>query len=287
MVTSGEENRVEEAEYESESEESVFGPPMPRREASDDDGEAEATERLVWNNRIFGVGRGDESHGLGGYDDDYEVSFRNEREELGDAELEVLGDEEDEEEFEGKNCKGEVTEEVKPKKEEEENELLLDPKFGAFYMHDDRFRGRSYCRGRRRHTLDERFQEPKDEEKWRHDKFEEMNLQETYDKKFIEVRRTPEDYHPGHHKNKSRGCGCITADWSKPHDNINNQIYSSRIIKGRGPIKYKPALRSSPVNPSTIYKQPLRSKKPQGQTLNTDMERVRIFFDFFFDCQQE
>ncbi|KAL5768890.1 hypothetical protein ACOSP7_015436 [Xanthoceras sorbifolium] len=102
-----------------------------------------------------------------------------------------------------------------------------------------------------------------------------------------QVRRTPEDYHPGHHKNKSRGCGCITADWSKPHDNINNQIYSSRIIKGRGPIKYKPALRSSPVNPSTIYKQPLRSKKPQGQTLNTDMERVRIFFDFFFDCQQE
>ncbi|KAL5768889.1 hypothetical protein ACOSQ2_015672 [Xanthoceras sorbifolium] len=190
MVTSGEENRVEEAEYESESEESVFGPPMPRREASDDDGEAEATERLVWNNRIFGVGRGDESHGLGGYDDDYEVSFRNEREELGDAELEVLGDEEDEEEFEGKNCKGEVTEEVKPKKEEEENELLLDPKFGAFYMHDDRFRGRSYCRGRRRHTLDERFEEPKDEEKWRHDKFEEMNLQETYDKKFIEVLST-------------------------------------------------------------------------------------------------
>ncbi|KAK4853544.1 hypothetical protein QYF36_010748 [Acer negundo] len=283
MANSGEENRVEEAEYESDSVESLFGLTMRRREASDDEddndhGEAEARERLIWSNRRFGVGRGDELDGLGGYDDDHEVSSVNESEELGDAEVEASEDEQQEEDFEGKECErkngeGEITEEVKQRIEEEENELLVDPKFGPFYMHDDRFGGRSYGPGRRRqvtvqhsiekHTIDER--EPKHEEKWMHDKFEEMNLQ---------VRRTPEDYHPGHHKNKSRGCDYVTANWSKPHDNINNQIYSSRIIEGRGPIKYKPTVRSSSVNPSTKNKQHLRSKNPQGQTLNTSMERV-------------
>ncbi|KAK3210766.1 hypothetical protein Dsin_015472 [Dipteronia sinensis] len=278
MANSGEENRVEEAEYESDSVESLFGFTMRRREASDDeddndedandDGEAEARERLILSNRRFGVGRGDEPDGLGGYDDDHEVSSDKESEELGDAEAEALEDEQQEEDFAGTECErkngeGEVTEEVKQRIEEEENELLVDPKFGAFYMHDDRFRGRSYGRGRRRHTIEER--EPKHEEKWMHDKFEEMNLQ---------VTRTPEDYHPVHHKNKSRGCGYGTANWSKPHDNINNQIYSSRFVKGRGPIKYKPTMRSSSVHPSTKNKQPLRSKKPQGQILNTDKERV-------------
>ncbi|TXG61361.1 hypothetical protein EZV62_012724 [Acer yangbiense] len=272
MANSGEENRVEEAEYESDSVESLFRLTMRRREASDDedannDGEAEARKRLIWSNRRFGVCRGDELDGLGGYDDDHEVSSVNESEELGDAEVEALEDEQ-QQERERKNGEGEVTEEVKQIIEEEENELLVDPKFGAFYMHDDRFGGRSYGRGRRRyvsfrHTIDER--KPKHEEKWMHDKFEEMNLQ---------VRRTPEDYHPGHHKNKSRGCGYVTANWSKPHDNINNQIYSSRIVEGRGPIKYKPTMRSSSVNLSTKNKQHLRSKNPQGQTLNTNMERV-------------
>ncbi|KAK0570771.1 hypothetical protein LWI29_006268 [Acer saccharum] len=270
MANSGEENRVEEVEYESDSVESLFGLTMRRREASDDedannDGEAEARERLIWSNRRFGVGRGDELDGLGGYDDDHEVSSVNESEELGNAEVEALEDEQQQEDFEGKererkNGEGEVTEEVKQRIEEEENELLVDPKFGAFYMHDDRFGGRSYGRGRRRHTIDER--EPKHEEKWMHDKFEEMNLQ---------VRRTPEDYHPRHHKNKSRGCGYVTANWSKPHDNINNQIYSSRIIEGRGPLKYKPTMRSSSVNPSTKNKQ---YSKPREMTSSSESARI-------------
>ncbi|KAK2645760.1 hypothetical protein Ddye_020955 [Dipteronia dyeriana] len=133
MANSGEENRVEEAVYESDSEESLLGLAMRRREASDeddddanDDGEAEVRERLTWSNRRFGVGREDEPDGLGGYDDDHEVSSVNESEELGDAEVEALDDEQQEEDSEGKECErkngeGEVTEEVKQRIEEEKN----------------------------------------------------------------------------------------------------------------------------------------------------------------------
>lgn len=148
MANLGEEQKVEETEYESESEESVYAVATRRENASDDDddngnSEGGARERLVRSDRKVRVGYGDED-GLGGWDDndDDAVSYFDELEVFGDEQLEVLKkfvevEEEEEEDFEEK----EVYAGEKQRKEKE-GEAPVDPRNGSFYMHDDRFRGR-------------------------------------------------------------------------------------------------------------------------------------------------
>lgn len=149
MANLGEKQKVEETEYESESEESVYAVATRRENASDDDddgngnSEGEARERLVRSDRKVRVGYGDEWDGLGGWDEN-DVDAVDELEVLGDEQLEVLKKlvevEEEEEEKEDFGEK-EVYAGDKQRKEKE-SKAPLDPRNGAFYMHDDRFRGR-------------------------------------------------------------------------------------------------------------------------------------------------
>ncbi|KAL9440560.1 hypothetical protein AB3S75_019265 [Citrus x aurantiifolia] len=277
MANLGEKQKVEETEYESESEESVYAVATRRENASDDDddgngnSEGEARERLVRSDRKVRVGYGDEWDGLGGWDEN-DVDAVDELEVLGDEQLGVLKKlvevEEEEEEKEDFGEK-EVYAGDKQRKEKE-SKAPLDPRNGAFYMHDDRFRGRG--RGSSRWTLDERFRALCGERKWKHDKFKQMKVLDSYDNNaFAEVRRISEQYHQGHSKNQGKGRGSVKANWSKTNDNINNQNYLANVVRGRGPIKYNPIMRSSNVNLPTIAKQ---SMKPQGQTSNTSSRRV-------------
>ncbi|GAY66660.1 hypothetical protein CUMW_250550 [Citrus unshiu] len=272
MANLGEKQKVEETEYESESEESVYAVATRRENASDDDddgngnSEGEARERLVRSDRKVRVGYGDEWDGLGGWDEN-DVDAVGELEVLGDEQLEVLKklvEVEEEEEEKEDFAEKEVYAGEKQRKEKE-SKAPLDPRNGAFYMHDDRFRGRG--RGSSRWTLDERFRALCEERKWKHDKFEQMKVQDSYDNNaFAEVRRISEQYLQGHSKNQGKCRGSVKANWSKTNDNINNQNYSANVVRGRGPIKYNPIMRSSNVNLLTIAK---RSMKPQGQTSTT------------------
>ncbi|KAH9762096.1 Btz domain-containing protein [Citrus sinensis] len=264
MANLGEKQKVEETEYESESEESVYAVATRRENASDDDddgngnSEGEARERLVRSDRKVRVGYGDEWDGLGGWDEN-DVDAVGELEVLGDEQLEVLKklvEVEEEEEEKEDFAEKEVYAGEKQRKEKE-SKAPLDPRNGAFYMHDDRFRGRG--RGSSRWTLDERFRALCEERKWKHDKFEQMKVQDSYDNNaFAEVLRISEQYLQGHSKNQGKCRGSVKANWSKTNDNINNQNYSANVVRGRGPIKYNPIMRSSNVNLLTIAK---RSKK--------------------------
>ncbi|KAH9800500.1 Btz domain-containing protein [Citrus sinensis] len=149
MANLGEKQKVEETEYESESEESVYAVATRRENASDDDddgngnSEGEARERLVRTDRKVRVGYGDEWDGLGGWDEN-DVDAVDELEVLGDEQLEVLKKlVEVEEEDEEKEDFGEKEVYAGEKqRKEKESKAPLDPRNGAFYMHDDRFRGR-------------------------------------------------------------------------------------------------------------------------------------------------
>ncbi|KAJ4708396.1 CASC3/Barentsz eIF4AIII binding, putative isoform 3 [Melia azedarach] len=266
-----EEQKVGETEYKSESEESFSELATRRKNASDDDDdngntEGEARERFVRTNRRFRAGYGHEPDGPGRYDEDDAILYENENKEPRDEQLEGIKEEEDdddseENEFEDTSCGKEGAKQQK----ENESEVPVDPIIGSFYMHDDRFRGRGL--GPSRWILDESFRAIKDEQKWKHDKFEEMKA---WDSSLVEVRRNSEQYHRGHPKNKGEGKSHIKANWYKVHDSFNNQSYSSKVVRGRGPIKYKPIRRSSNVNPPTEDEQ---SRKPQGQTSNTSSIR--------------
>ncbi|XVE98209.1 hypothetical protein REPUB_Repub03eG0085900 [Reevesia pubescens] len=176
MVNSGE----VEAEYESEPEES--GLLRRRSEASDDDEEVEEEGNEIavavgLNRRISYADQSDGREGAPEYYDDYddtEVSYIDELEKLG----EQVGEEEHEEEV-----AVQVTA-MKQRGKEKVNDAgegaFAVPRTGAFYMHDDRFGGL------RRRSRDQRrkknIREFKDELKWMHDKFEEMKLEEAYNK---------------------------------------------------------------------------------------------------------
>ncbi|KAF2304560.1 hypothetical protein GH714_033547 [Hevea brasiliensis] len=209
---------------------------MRRRKASDEDDDrtSEEEERDVrTDGRVF-AGFDDESDGVGGApenEDDEEISHFNE--------LEVVG---------------------------EEEQALIVPRMGAFYMHDDRFEGNSS--GRRMTSGGRNLWEFKDERKWQHDKFEEMTLQESENKKFnayTKVQRNSDAYHQGYYGNPGHS---VKANHVKPN---NNQSLSSRTIRGRGPVKYKPLKSSNDLDPLTGN---MEFRKPLGINSNAYSART-------------
>ena len=59
---------------------------------------------------------------------------------------------------------------------------------------------------------------------------------------FFQGRWIPKGHHQGHIKDQGKGCGYIRANQSRPHDNFVNQDDSLRIVRGRGPVRYRPDL---------------------------------------------
>ncbi|EEF34184.1 protein MLN51 homolog [Ricinus communis] len=257
----------EEVEYESDPEEEKRLLGMRRREASSDDEEDEVEEKHRVDRR--GPIRSDESDGEGGaadYDDDEEEELEEEEEEVYEEEEEEIYEDEEEDDTHGneKRVGGrDSAVEVKEKAEEDgveekgmegrmeegedeegkkENEPFAVPTAGAFYMHDDRFRDNAG--GRHRRTYGGRkLWESKDDKKWGHDKFEEMNLQERH---YDQGRRGSKGHYQARGgKNQGPDRGYARRSRSKAFSNGNNQNQAPKGVRGRGPRKYEPRWKRS------------------------------------------
>ncbi|KAF3515780.1 hypothetical protein DY000_02062054 [Brassica cretica] len=110
------------------------------------------------------------------------------------------------------------------------------PTAGAFYMHDDRFQEMDTAPNRRMRG-GRRLWPSRDERKWGHDKYDEMNTQEKqYDK------RTS--------RGRARGRG-QEHGYSRGHQNQ----YPKAVTRGRGPRRNEVALRKGTQAPSVQTKQ--------------------------------
>ncbi|XP_021277523.1 uncharacterized protein DDB_G0283697-like isoform X3 [Herrania umbratica] len=266
MANSGE----VEAQYESEPEETLLL--RIRREASDDDKDVEMEENKMavrFNRSVRRTGYADESDGGSGAPEFYEDDGDEEGSYV--HELEKLGEEVEEEREE------EVAKQVTSTKQrgrEKVNDADIDPfavpRTGAFYMHDDRFDG---LRRRSRYQRRKKYiWESKDELKWMHDKFEEMTLEKPHNNELnaFEIHRTSKDHHQGRNKNNTKSGGYKAKD-SRPHSKSGSNGSSSKIVKGRGSVRYNPLFRSSSVN------SPMKSmqlEKTQGTSSKTGSARV-------------
>ncbi|XP_021736809.1 protein MLN51 homolog isoform X2 [Chenopodium quinoa] len=124
--------------------------------------------------------------------------------------------------------------------EKKENEPFAVPTTGAFYMHDDRFKDNAG--GRHRRTFGGRkLWESKDERKWGHDKFEEMN---TSDRHFDEGRRSSRGSSRGRGKARGPDRGFARGSRMRGYDGNNNQSAPPRDVRGRGPRRYQPSMKN-------------------------------------------
>ncbi|XP_043724488.1 protein MLN51 homolog [Telopea speciosissima] len=274
----------EEVDYESDPEEALLPLTMRRREASDDEeGDEEEIEKSPRNDPRSVIGSDGESEGEGGapgYDDE-ESEIEEEEEEEEEEEVEEV--DEGEREFEervsegradvdagevevqvaapgsggdGGQSSGEPNEfqsenQNQAEDERKENEPFAVPTAGAFYMHDDRFRDSGS--GRHRRTPGGRkLWESKDDRKWGHDKFEEMNLQEIH---YEGERRKSKSHYRGPGKNRGTDHGNARGTRSRGYSNSNNQNHSSKSVRGRGPRRYEPPAKYNSEPPTNQNKQ--------------------------------
>ncbi|GAB2228134.1 hypothetical protein Droror1_Dr00009964 [Drosera rotundifolia] len=273
-----------EAEYESDPEEAKLSLKMRRKVASDD--EEELGSDVERERKRGGIDSDAESDGQGGaaeYDDE---GLGEEEEEIDEVEEEeeVYDDEEEVEEEEEEGVwaydgveggirgggGGEVDDDALSQGEgvEKEGEGVLDqteeekkekepfavPTAGAFYMHDDRFRA-STGGGRNRRAFGRRLWESKDEKKWGHDKFEEIDVQERH---FEEGRKSSRGYNRGRGRGRATDRGYGRGNKPRRYDGNNNQAPVPMIVRGRGPRRYQP-LKNRTEAPFTQNKQSVKS----------------------------
>ncbi|GMI78056.1 CASC3/Barentsz elF4AIII-binding protein [Hibiscus trionum] len=297
MATTGE----EELEYESDPEVVKRSLSMRRRKAASDD---EESEREVDDNSNNNNNRNaarmdrrvvvhsDESDGQGGaadYDDEEEELELEEEEEYYDEEEEEDIDEEVEEVIRGEvertggeavaddgnrnvdervensNSNNHVGEEDEAGKKE--NEPFAVPTTGAFYMHDDRFRDNAGGRHRRMRG-GRQLWESKDDEKWGHDKFEEMTLQE---KQYKEGRRSSRGRYHARSRNRFTDHGYPRGSRPKASGKNYNQNQVPKVVRGRGPRRYEPSMKNSSQAPPVLNKP---SGKPVEKTSQANSSRA-------------
>ncbi|XP_021731952.1 protein MLN51 homolog isoform X2 [Chenopodium quinoa] len=165
--------------------------------------------------------------------------------------------------------------------EKKENEPFAVPTTGAFYMHDDRFKDNAG--GRHRRTFGGRkLWESKDERKWGHDKFEEMN---TSDRHFEEGRRSSRGSSRGRGKARGPDRGFARGSRMRGYDGNNNQSAPPRDVRGRGPRRYQPSMknRSETFQPhnkqlakSLDKKSHAGSGRAAASTASLDMEHESV-----------
>ncbi|KAK8581239.1 hypothetical protein V6N12_071473 [Hibiscus sabdariffa] len=167
------------------------------------------------------------------------------------------------------NHVGEEGEEGEGEEEKKENEPFAVPTAGTFYMHDDRFRDNVGARQRRTHG-GRRLWESKDNGKWGHDKFEEMNLLE---KHYEQGGRSSQGRYRARSKNRDPDSGYPRGSRPKSFGKSNNQNHASKAVRGRGPRRYGPTMRQSSHAPPTQNK---LSGKPRERTSQANSSRAFI-----------
>ncbi|OAY68769.1 hypothetical protein ACMD2_09730 [Ananas comosus] len=275
-----------EVEYESDPEDAPL-PTMRRREAASDDEDGEGAAPPPPKDLRGRAGSDVESDGQGGaqvYDEEEEFEEDEGFEEEADEDLEEA-EEDDGGEFEerrevaasktvsgGEAGKETVGDEQGEEGEEKlENEPYAVPTTGAFYMHDDRFQENT--RGRHRRMFGGRKLDSKDERAWVHDRFEEMNLQDT---RYDQERRRSRGRFRGRGGGRTRGGGRGYYRGGRSrnyYDDAHNQNRPPKVVRGRGPRRYEPSTKNKSEN-STI--QPKQSAKPQESTPNASAARQPI-----------
>ncbi|GJM89569.1 hypothetical protein PR202_ga05773 [Eleusine coracana subsp. coracana] len=188
MADEGKPEVAEEAEeYESDLDD-VPLPALRRAAASDDDEEDD--EGTPLGRRRAGSDADSDGQGAAEvYDEEYEEyeEVYEEFEGRGGGErgaaTEVLtaAGQEEEEGKAGDGDAAEADEAAAGEEEKKGNEPFAVPTTGAFYMHDDRFQERQRAvrgrgRGRQRLLTNRKLWNPKEEQEWVHDRFDELNL---------------------------------------------------------------------------------------------------------------
>ncbi|WCJ40687.1 CASC3/Barentsz eIF4AIII binding [Euphorbia peplus] len=161
-------------------------------------------------------------------------------------------------------------EEAGEDEEDEEGKKEIEPfsvpTAGAFYMHDDRFRDNAAGRNRRTYG-GRKLWESKDEKKWGHDKFEEMNLQERH---YDQGRRASRGQYQGRGaKNQGPDRGYTNKrSKGKAFNNGDNVNQPPKAVRGRGPRKYENRWKRSGQAAPTQNKPPEKSfeRTPHGSS---------------------
>lgn len=227
-----EEQEVEQEEYESDLDDVPLPTLRRRAEASDDDEEDEDDdEELPLPRRKAGSDADSDGQGAAEvYEEEYEEEYEEVYEDFEQGRAaQAVAAAAPREEADGVNGGGE--EAVAAEGDEEgkkETEPFAVPTAGAFYMHDDRFQEARGGRGRGRRMLSNRnLWNPKEEQEWVHDRFDEVH---------------PRGYHNGNIRNprgrargrangpggRTRGVsrGNFRGGRSRAHNHDGNQNYS-------------------------------------------------------------
>ncbi|KAK4413888.1 protein MLN51 [Sesamum alatum] len=283
----------EEIEYESDPEEGKLTLKMRRREASDDE-EEEGGGIREKPRRTIRDSDGESEGAPAEYEDEYgeeeedydlgeeyveEVHYEESDVGRGDSAVEMVvvraeiwkdggataekkGPNNGTSQF---NSKNDNIEDGQLEGEKKEIEPYAVPTAGAFYMHDDRFRDNAG--GRHRRTFGGRkLWESKDDRKWGHDKFEELTMQE---RSYEERRKGSRGRYRGRGRNRAVDRGYARGNRLKERvsngtQNYNTQNNAPKGVRGRGPRRYQPSLRSNEA-PLTQNIQPGKSvEKPSN-----------------------
>ncbi|QCE02070.1 protein CASC3 [Vigna unguiculata] len=286
MATPVEENNVE---YDSDPEEAKRPLTMRRREASDDEEEAEGEE--VTDKREVGrveVRSEDDIDDEGGVED-----YANDGDDVEEGEEELQEEEEEEEEVEemyeekgaswGVEAEGPVVVakesddyDVRPpledsaedhSEEKKESDPFAVPTAGAFYMHDDRFRDNAGTRNRWIHGGGRRLWESKDDKKWGHDKFEQILHEKHY-----EERRPSKGNYRGRGNGRGTDYRGYVRGSKKGYDSSSDQNQTPKsVVRGRGPQRYE---RSNKFNGPSPQVQNKQSGKSRVRNSNVSLERT-------------
>ncbi|XP_010430029.1 PREDICTED: uncharacterized protein LOC104714384 isoform X1 [Camelina sativa] len=165
--------------------------------------------------------------------------------------------------------------------EQKKKEPFAVPTAGAFYMHDDRFQEFDAASNRRMRG-GRRLWQSRDESKWGHDKYEELNTQE---KQFD--RRTSRGRVRGRGQGRGQERGYSRGTNSKPFTGTGNghqNQFPKAVTRGRGPRRYEVALKNGNQAPSVQTKQSqnsfvkvshANSGRPPTETASLETEAIQ------------
>ncbi|EOA34989.1 hypothetical protein CARUB_v10020081mg [Capsella rubella] len=133
--------------------------------------------------------------------------------------------------------------------EQKKKEPFAVPTAGAFYMHDDRFQPLDTASNRRMRG-GRRLWQSRDERKWGHDKYEQVNTHEKqYDRRTSRGRVRGRGQGRGQERGYSRGTNSKALTGNGHH----NQ-FPKAVTRDRGPKRYEVALRNGNQSPSVQTK---------------------------------
>ncbi|GMH22205.1 hypothetical protein Nepgr_024048 [Nepenthes gracilis] len=270
----------EETEYESDPEEAKLSLQTRRKEASDDEEEEEGEGKGT------GRERRDKPPTRGGIDSDGESDGQGGAAVYGDEELEV--EEEEEEYYEEEEVTEEYDEidgeygaenegadggeegEGSPQAVARDQEMEME-RGTAVVSEGHGLTDNAGVRNRR--TFGGRkLWESKDDRKWGHDKFEEMNMQE---RQYEEGRKYSRGQYRGRGKARNTDRGFAKGSRLRAYDdNHNPRAYygndAPKAVRGRGPRRYQPLKSKIEASP-TQHKQLVKSLSKTSQTTSGRM----------------